>query len=72
MQLRYSYRLDPRPRHRWAFGRAFGCARVAFNDGLRAREVAYQAGEPYLTDGELSARLTASKATPGQAWLTWR
>jgi putative transposase len=51
---------------RW---RAFGCARVVFNDALAAREAAHQAGEPYLTDGELSARLTASKATPGRAWL---
>ncbi|MGH3195906.1 MAG: helix-turn-helix domain-containing protein, partial [Streptosporangiaceae bacterium] len=28
MQLRYNYRLDPRPRHRAAFAKAFGCARV--------------------------------------------
>jgi|HubBroStandDraft_6_1064221.scaffolds.fasta_scaffold2846336_1 hypothetical protein len=35
MQLRYSYRLDPWPRHRIAFGKAFGCARVVFNDGWR-------------------------------------
>ena len=70
MQLRYNYRLDPRPRHRLALGKAFGCARVVFNDALAAREAAHQAGEPYLTDGELSARLTAVKATPGRAWLT--
>jgi len=70
MQLRYNYRLDPPPRHRLALGKAFGCARVVFNDALAAREAAHQAGEPYLTDGELSARLTAIKATPGRAWLT--
>jgi hypothetical protein len=58
MQLRYNYRLDPRPRHRIAFGKAFGCARVVFNDALAVREAAYRAGLPYLTDAELSARLT--------------
>jgi putative transposase len=69
MQLRYSYRLDPWPRHRIALGKAFGCARVVFNDGLVAREAAYKAGKPYLTDAQLSARLTAAKRTPGRAWL---
>lgn len=69
MQLRYNYRLDPRPRHRVAFGKAFGCARVVFNDGLAAREAAHATGQPYVTDASLSARLTASKATPERAWL---
>ena len=70
VQLRYSYRLDPQPRHRAALGKAFGCARVVFNDALVARRQAHQAGQPYLTDAELSARLTAVKTTPGRAWLT--
>ena len=69
MQLRYNYRLDPRPRHRAAFGKAFGCARVVFNDGLAARQEAHEAGQRYITDAELSARLTAAKATPQRAWL---
>jgi putative transposase len=43
---------------------------VVFNDALAAREAAHQAGEPYPTDAQLSARLTASKATAGRAWLT--
>jgi len=70
VQLRYNYRLDPQPRHRAAFGKAFGCARVVFNDGLAARHQAHEAGQRYLTDAELSARLTAAKATSGRAWLT--
>jgi putative transposase len=37
--------------------------------GLRARQEAHAAGRPYITDAELSARLTASKATPERAWL---
>ena len=69
MQLRYNYRLYPSPGQRAALARAFGCARVVFNDSLRIREQAYEAGLPYVTDGELSARLTASKATPQRVWL---
>jgi putative transposase len=42
---------------------------VVFNDGLWARQEAHAAGLPYITDGELSARLTASKATPERVWL---
>ncbi len=54
MQLRYNYRLYPSPGQRQALARAFGCARVVFNDALRARRDAYAAGLPYLTDAELS------------------
>ena len=52
-----------------AFSKAFGCARVVFNDGLAARKAAYAAGQPYITDAELSARLTAAKATSQRAFL---
>jgi putative transposase len=40
-----------------------------FNDALHAREAAHQAGEPYITDSDLSAWLTAIKKTPERAWL---
>jgi putative transposase len=69
MQFRYNYRLYPARGQRQALARAFGCARVVFNDALRARQDAYEAGLPYITDGELSARLTVAKATPERAWL---
>ena len=69
MQLRYSYRLYPASAQRAALARAFGCARVVFNDGLRARQEAREAGRPYVTDAELSARLTAAKKTPQRQWL---
>src|SRR5216683_4241683 len=69
MQLRYNYRLYPSPGQRAALARAFGCARVVFNDALRARQDAHAAGQPYPTDAELSARLTAAKASPERAWL---
>ncbi len=69
MQLRYNYRLYPAPGQVQALARAFGCARVVFNDALRARQDGHAAGLPYVTDAELSARLTAAKATPERAWL---
>jgi len=69
VQLRYNYRLDPQPRHQAALGKAYGCARVVFNDALDAREAAHQAEKRYVTDRELSARLTAAKKTPQRAWL---
>jgi putative transposase len=69
VQLRYNYRLYPTPGQQQALARAFGCARVVFNDALRARQQAYAAGLAYVSDAELSARLTASKATPERAWL---
>ena len=69
MQLRYDFRLYPAPGQRSALAKAFGCARVVFNDGLRARQDAHAAGLPYVTDAEMSARLTAAKSTPERAWL---
>jgi putative transposase len=69
VQLRYSYRLYPSPGQQIALARAFGCARVVVNDALAARKAAHEAGQPYLTDAELSARLTAVKKTPERAWL---
>jgi putative transposase len=70
MWLRYNYRLYPAPGQQIALARAFGCARVVYNDALAAREAAHEAGEPYPTDAQLSARLTAIKARPERTWLT--
>ncbi|PWR10585.1 transposase [Micromonospora sicca] len=70
MQLRYNHRVYPPPVQQAALARAFGCARVVFNDGLRARREAREAGEAYLPDGELSKRvITQAKRTPERAWL---
>lgn len=69
MQLRYNFRLYPTPGQQQSLAKAFGCARVVFNDGLRAREEARAAGLPLVPSGELSKRLTASKKTPERAWL---
>ena len=69
MHLRYNYRLYPTPSQQAALARAFGCARVVFNDALAAREQAHAAGRPYISDAELFRRLTLAKRTPERAWL---
>jgi transposase len=70
VQLRYNYRIYPDPAQREALARAFGCARVVFNDGLRARQQARERGLAYLSDAELSKRVTAAKLTPDRVWLS--
>ncbi|WP_131732387.1 RNA-guided endonuclease InsQ/TnpB family protein [Actinomadura formosensis] len=70
MRLRYNFRLYPAPGQQQALARAFGCARVVFNDALRVREDAHAAGLPYLPDAELSKLvITQAKKTGGRAWL---
>ncbi|MEU1372194.1 RNA-guided endonuclease TnpB family protein [Streptomyces triculaminicus] len=70
MQLRYSFRLYPDTAQRAALAQAFGCARVVFNDAVRAREDARKAGAAFPTAGELSKRLiTQAKRTAERSWL---
>jgi len=71
VQLRYNYRVYPDASQREALARSFGCARVVFNDGLRARQTARENGEKYLSDGDLSKQvITQAKDTPERAWLS--
>jgi putative transposase len=70
VQLRYNFRVYPTPSQQQSLARAFGCARVVFNDGLRTRQEARAEGLPYLSDAELSKRVTAAKLTPERAWLS--
>ncbi|MFD9503851.1 RNA-guided endonuclease InsQ/TnpB family protein [Streptomyces sp. NPDC060035] len=70
MQLRYSFRLYPNRPQRSALARAFGCARVVYNDALRARETARVEGAPLPKTGDLSKLLiTDAKKTDERAWL---
>nr|WP_203625831.1 RNA-guided endonuclease TnpB family protein [Streptomyces sp. SID9913] len=70
VQLRYSFRLYPGAGQRMALARAFGCARVVYNDALRARETARSDGMPFPKTGDLSKQLiTEAKNTPERAWL---
>jgi putative transposase len=71
MQRRYRYRFYPDLSQQAALARAFGCARVVFNDGLRLRQDAYAAGLPYIKDVDVQrAVITQAKRTPERAWLT--
>ncbi|MFJ3213251.1 RNA-guided endonuclease InsQ/TnpB family protein [Streptomyces flaveolus] len=70
MQLRYNFRAYPDASQRRALARAFGCARVVWNDCLRDRKQAHAAGLPYVTSAELSRlRITQAKRTVERAWL---
>ncbi|MFF0156779.1 RNA-guided endonuclease InsQ/TnpB family protein [Streptomyces sp. NPDC005263] len=70
MQLRYAFRLYPDAAQQASLARAFGCARVVFNDAVRAREDARKAGRPFPKAGELSTRLiTEAKRTVERSWL---
>ncbi|WP_318216560.1 RNA-guided endonuclease TnpB family protein [Streptomyces sp. SCL15-6] len=70
MQLRYNYRAYPDATQRRALARAFGCARVVWNDCLRARKQAHTAELAYVTSAELSrVRITQAKRTEERAWL---
>ena len=49
--------------------RTFGCARVVFNDALRARQDAHTSGEK-ISDTEVQRRVvTLAKTTPARQWL---
>ncbi|WP_405837099.1 transposase [Streptomyces platensis] len=70
MQLRYAFRMYPNGPQRSALARAFGCARVVYNDALRARETARADGEAFPKTGDLSKLLiTEAKKTEERAWL---
>lgn len=70
MQLRYAFRLYPDTGQQVALAQAFGCARVVFNDAVRAREDARKAGQPFPTAAGLSRKLiTQAKQTVERCWL---
>jgi putative transposase len=65
----YRYRAYPTPGQTQLLARAFGCARVVFNDALRARRDAHAAGEK-ISDTQVQRRVvTLAKTTPQRQWL---
>ncbi len=69
VQVRYRFRAYPTPEQARALARAFGCARVVYNDAIRTREAAHTAGEN-ISDTEVQRRVvTRAKQTPERAWL---
>jgi putative transposase len=67
--VRYRYRLRPTAGQQVKLARAFGCARVVYNDALRLRDKCHAAGEK-ISDSEVQRRvITLAKLTPERAWL---
>jgi putative transposase len=67
--VRYRYRAYPTPGQAVLLARTFGCARVVFNDALRARQDVYAAGER-ISDTQVQRRVvTLAKTTPQRQWL---
>ncbi|MEU6858446.1 transposase [Glycomyces sp. NPDC046736] len=70
VQLRYRFRVYPTAPQRQSLARAFGCARVIYNDCIAARQHARKEGLPYPTAAVLSKRLiTDAKRTSARDWL---
>jgi putative transposase len=62
-------RAYPTPGQAALLARAFGGARVVFNDALRARQDAYAAGEK-VSDTQVQRRVvTLAKTTSERRWL---
>jgi putative transposase len=69
VQVRYRYRIYPTPGQQQALARAFGCARVVYNDCVRLRDACHAAGKK-ISDTEVQRRvITLAKGTPERAWL---
>jgi putative transposase len=70
VKVAYSYRLYPDEAQRQALGRAFGCARVVYNDAISLRRRMYGAGQPFMGDAECQRRIiTVAKTTEERAFL---
>ena len=70
MQKRFKYRLYPHPQQRQALARAFGCARVVWNDALALKQQAWKERQERLSANDLMKLcITQAKQTPERAWL---
>jgi putative transposase len=69
MQMRYRYRIEPKPGQQQMLARIFGCARVVYNDALAVREQSYRDGVE-LSDSEIQRKvITKAKKTTERNWL---
>ena len=68
--LRYNYRIYPMPGQRIALAKAFGCARVVFNDFIRLKQDAYANGVRIGDNEAQKVVITAAKKTENRAWLS--
>ena len=70
MLLRYRYRCYPKPRQEALLAKAFGCARVAWNDALALNRQMYQDKGKLFDSGALMKRcITEAKRTEERSWL---
>lgn len=68
--LRYNYRIYPTAGQRHLLAKAFGCARVVFNDFIRVKQEACAAGVKISDNDAQKLVITAAKKTPERAWLS--
>ena len=68
MKARYQYRIYPKLHQIAPLAKAFGCARVVWNDALAIYQEAYKKGEDRPKDVDKQV-ITQAKLTPQRAWL---
>ncbi|MDJ0741987.1 MAG: RNA-guided endonuclease TnpB family protein [Xenococcaceae cyanobacterium MO_167.B27] len=69
MKARYNYRIYPKPSQIEPLAKAFGCARVVWNDALWLYQKANKQGLPMPFDVDKQV-ITQAKKTPHRAWLS--
>lgn len=69
MKQRYRFRLYPHPHQQVALARAFGCARVVWNDALAKSRELYAAGQKTSYPVLAKLCITQAKQTPERQWL---
>lgn len=69
MKQRYRYRLYPHPHQQVALAKAFGCARIVWNDALAKSRELYAVGEKTSYPVLAKLCITQAKQTPERAWL---
>ena len=67
---RYRYEIVPNPAQQRALARAFGCARVVYNDYIAFAQAERAAGRSHPSAYDALKLLTAAKKTPARAWLS--
>ena len=70
MLLRYRYRCYPEPGQKTLLAKAFGCARVVWNDALALNRQLYQdKGKPFDSGALMKRCITQAKRTEERSWL---
>ena len=69
MKARYQYRIYPKPNQVVPLAKAFGCARVVWNDALWVYKKAFREGLPRPKDVDKQI-ITQAKKTEERSWLS--